>query len=46
MLAERYLAGTDGETGTDLRLVCQRLQRTLDKLAAVRRTGLAATCSR
>ena len=41
LLSERYLVGIDGEESTDLCIACQRLQRTLDELAAaVRRAGL------
>ncbi len=49
VLAERYLAGIDGESGLDLRIARQRLQRTLDELAAAaRRAGLkgASTLAR
>ena len=49
VLSERYLAGIDGESGTDLRVARQRLQRTLDELAAAaRRAGLkgASTLAR
>lgn len=48
-LADHYLTGIDGEVGTDLRVARQRLQRTLDELAAAaRRAGLpdAATLAR
>jgi hypothetical protein len=41
MRTARYLAGIDGETGIDLRVARQRLQRTLDELAAARRADLA-----
>lgn len=49
VLAQRYLAGMDGEDSTDLRVARHRLQRTLDELAAAaRRAGLqgAATLAR
>jgi integrase len=49
VLAERYLAGIDGEDSTDLRVARQRLQHTLDELAATaRRAGLkgASTLAR
>ena len=49
VLAERYLAGIDGEAGLDLRIARQRLQSTLDELAAAaRRAGLkgASTLAR
>jgi site-specific recombinase XerD len=49
VLAQRYLAGIDGEDATDLRVARHRLQRTLDELAAAaRRAGLkgASTLAR
>jgi integrase len=49
LLAARYLTGIDGEDSTDLRLARQRLQRTLDELAATaRRAGFkgASTLAR